>query len=276
MQQTATPFIVNALFSLASGSAMIVAANWMTETLIRTDPLFFTVVGGVLLGFSALIFGAAAKGVPLGLGLFISLQDALWVILTSLGLLLFADYFTGVGVGALLAVNTAVLGFTLAQMDWLRERFAHPDATSGFESRLVTEAAVSSSRDRIWARLAMLDDIVRYAPGLVSSTMVEGDSGMGAVRECRASGGEVWRERITAWDDGHSFELVFNTDSPDFPFPVRAMAGGWAIRDEAGETRVEAHISLTPKSAITRFLLPVLAFVNNRKFLKVIDNLDHA
>lgn len=276
MHQTATPFILNAVFSLASGSAMIVAANEMAEALIRTDPLVFTVVGAVLLGFSALIFGAAAKGVPLGLGLFIILQDALWVLLTSLGLLLFADAFTGVGVGALLAVNGAVLGFTVAQMDWLRERLAHPDASSGFESRLVTKAAVHASRDKIWARLAKLEDIVRYAPGLATSSMVEGTNGLGAVRECRAAGGETWRERITAWDDGHSFEMVFNTDSPDFPFPVHTMAGGWAVGEDAGKTWVEAHICLTPKGAVARFLLPLLAFVNDRKFLKIIDNLDQS
>jgi hypothetical protein len=76
------------------------------------------------------------------------------------------------------------------------------------------------SADRVWDYLRDFANIAGWHPGIVSGEM-EGGTGdqVGAVRRLAGPGGEVFRERLVALDDG---ERSYTYDLLESPFPVRS------------------------------------------------------
>ena len=81
-------------------------------------------------------------------------------------------------------------------------------------------AVLPVSADRIWEYLRDFANIADWHPGLVSGEMEEGAGDrVGGVRRLTGTGGELFRERLVALDDG---ERSYTYDLLEGPFPVRS------------------------------------------------------
>lgn len=80
-------------------------------------------------------------------------------------------------------------------------------------------AVLPVSADRVWDYLRDFANIADWHPGIVSGEMEEGTGDrVGSVRRLTGPGGEVFRERLVALDDG---ERSYTYDLFEGPFPVR-------------------------------------------------------
>ncbi len=134
------------------------------------------------------------------------------------------------------------------------------------------------SADRIWAVVRELGDIQRYMPSLTSSAILDGRTpGVGAVRECTDRKGARWRERCDSWEERRAFSVIFEADAPDFPFPFRAMRGGWEVDPIDGGSIVRVWWRVVPRRAATaRLLLPVMEHRARADFSAVIGRMGEA
>ena len=116
------------------------------------------------------------------------------------------------------------------------------------------------SADLAWEYLRDFGNIAEWHPGIATGEMEEGAGDqVGTVRRLTGPGGEVFRERLVALDDG---ERLYTYDMIEGPFPIRsyrstlriapvtdsghAFAEWWAwfdsdAEDEAGLTKTFAR-----------------------------------
>lgn len=78
-----------------------------------------------------------------------------------------------------------------------------------------------ASVDRVWNYLRDFGNIAEWHPGIISGEMEDGAPGdrVGGVRRLTGPGGELFRERLVALDDG---ERSSSYDLLESPFPVRS------------------------------------------------------
>lgn len=124
MQKFKNAFGYNAAFSLISGVIILVDAPYIAANLITAPLWFFQALGLVLMGFAGMIAFAAARDLPHGLGMFITLQDGLWVVATTGAMALFWQNITPMGAALIMAINLVVAAFGLAQLRLLKARQA--------------------------------------------------------------------------------------------------------------------------------------------------------
>lgn len=108
-------FGYNAAFSALSGIVIAMDAPWIAANLIAAPDWLVVGLGLVLVGFAGLIAVALLRGLPHTLGLFIILQDGLWVLLTTMAIVYFWEAITPLGVAVIMGINLLVAAFALAQ-----------------------------------------------------------------------------------------------------------------------------------------------------------------
>jgi hypothetical protein len=125
-----------------------------------------------------------------------------------------------------------------------------------------------------------LGSISRYMPELAQSEIRGGlPAGVGAVRACRHEQGHRWAEQCTAFDEqAMKFDVRFLTEEAGFPYPMRAMHGGWQVEPRVGGSRVTVWWSVTPS---VRFVPPwlVVALMGasiDRSFPKLVERMSAA
>jgi hypothetical protein len=121
-------------------------------------------------------------------------------------------------------------------------------------------AVLPISADLAWEYLRDFSNIAEWHPGIATGEMEDGAGDrVGSVRRLTGPGGEVFRERLVALDDG---ERLCTYDMVEGPFPIRsyrstlriapvtdsgqAFAEWWAwfdadAEDEAGLTKTFAR-----------------------------------
>jgi hypothetical protein len=121
-------------------------------------------------------------------------------------------------------------------------------------------AVLPISADLAWEYLRDFSNIAEWHPGIATGEMEDGAGDrVGSVRRLTGPGGEVFRERLVALDDG---ERLCTYDMVEGPFPIRsyrstlriapvtdsgqAFAEWWAwfdadVEDEAGLTKTFAR-----------------------------------
>jgi hypothetical protein len=76
------------------------------------------------------------------------------------------------------------------------------------------------SADLAWEYLRDFGNIAEWHPGIATGEMEEGAGDrVGSVRRLTGPGGEVFRERLVALDDG---ERLYTYDMIEGPFPIRS------------------------------------------------------
>ena len=80
-------------------------------------------------------------------------------------------------------------------------------------------AVLPVSADRVWEYLRDFGNIAEWHPGIAGGEMEHGTGDqVGGVRRLTGPGGEIFRERLVALDDG---ERSYTYDLLEGPFPIR-------------------------------------------------------
>lgn len=250
----------NALFSACTGLLAALAPGLVAGWLGTTGVSEVRIVGVQLLVFAVVVAWVARPRVvrPLPV-LLISAADAAWVVGTAPLLLLLSDQFNGTGSVLMIAVAGVVAACATGQVAGLVRQYAHPDGAGAYTHRVCVEVPADAPADALWKVISDLGSIAQHSPDLQSSKLVQGDSsGLGAARRCVDLQGKGWTEVCTAWDPGHAFTLRFDADAPDFPFPFRALVGGWVVEPRGAGATVRIWWELAPKARFGGGLLVVL------------------
>lgn len=266
----------NAAFSSICGASMLLApstiAAWLGIDATSLSQALLQGLGAGLLIFAAdLIHQATRPRLLTWRALYASTADLLWVGATAL-LLLGCPSLLGPS-GVLIAVALAVVVATMAVWQlWAIDR-AHRVANG--RHRHCISVATPTPAPAMWAVIAELGEIQRYMPSLKHSGLLDGaEPGAGAVRQCEDHRGKRWSEACTSFEPPHRFDVRFLADEPGFPFPARAMDGGWEVLPEGEGSVVRVWWELIPTPRLLApVLLPLLAFQVDRDFSKVIERM---
>ena len=113
-----TTLYANALFSSFCGLFMLLDSGWWSAEVLDVPEVVFIVLGAGLLLFALDVLLLARAVPPSILRLkIIFAADLAWVAATPILLLLYADYFSSLGVW--LTVDVAVIVAMFAMLEWL-------------------------------------------------------------------------------------------------------------------------------------------------------------
>ena len=250
MSLVRTALYSNAVFSTCTGLLATLAPGVVAAWLGTTAVGEVRIVGLQLLVFAAVValVGRPRTVKPLPV-LLISAADAAWVVGTGPLLVLLPEQFNTTGSALMVGVATVVAACATGQLVGLARQYAHPDRDSGFTHRVCLEVSAEAPADELWNVISDLGTIADHSPDLQSSDLVHGDApGVGAARRCVDQQGQGWTEVCTAWDPGRAFSLRFDTEAPDFPFPFRALVGGWIVEPKGEGTRVRIWWEMVPRA----------------------------
>lgn len=269
-QMLRPPLLMNAVFSGANGLLLTLAPVLIASWLGPKTTGIYSLLGVGLLLFCLTLGLLAARPTPLAV-LAITAADLGWVISTTGALLVWRHDFTSLGFT--LVVGTNVIVWTLAwfQLRSIRDIFqARGGSPDEYQVCIAVDTPVTA--DAFWRVLADLGSIQRYSPALKSSALTVGErSGIGCVRTCENTKGQVWSERCEEWEEGQSFVVTFLTDHPGFPFPFAKMRGGWRVAPSAAGCRVEVWWRVVPRQPWTAaVVLPLMAASAQRTFAGVV------
>jgi hypothetical protein len=268
--------LANAVFSTSCASVMIFAPAWVGDRLGLQIPLVLQIVGLGLVIFAVdLVHQATRPRMATWRALYASLADFLWVVATVGGVTFFAENLSDSGLFTVSAVAAMVFAFGAWQL-WGINR-VHRMPESGLYRHCVP-VHVNASAEAIWSVVSQLGEIQNYTPALKSSEVLDGkDPGVGAIRRCVNQAGKAWAEECVAFEPGCRFIVRFLAEAPDFPFPARAMVGGWEVFPSGDGSDVMVWWELQPKPAfLAPVLMPMLAFQGDRDFPKVIARMANA
>ncbi len=265
--------MANAIFSLISGLATIIYPTSLGQWLGIHAPLVLQVVGAGLVIFAVdLIHQATRFRIATWRGLYASTADFVWVIGSIALVVFFPAVLSAAGNVAVLTIAAAV--FTLGACQLWAIGHAHKIPGSD-EYRHCMIVEVNVPAEAMWRVISNLGDIKKYMPLLRHSAILgERTPGVGAVRVCEDHSGKQWAEECTEFNPGRNFVVRFLSEAPDFPFPAKAMRGGW----EVGPSRIGSHVmvwwELTPKQKLlVPVILPLLAWQADRDFPKVVQRM---
>jgi len=248
--------IANALFSAATGLLLVGFAEPVATAVGEVAPLVLRVIGAGLVPFAAfLVWTARRPDFVLGA----SIADLGWVA-GSAGLLVFLpSLFSSAGAVAVAGVAGVVLVFGLLQIAGLRAGSLNRDGRTEARSAFSIRRRVAAPPDVVWAIVRDLETIGRYHPDL-RGVEVTGDR-VGARRTCENRSGQRWTEEVVHWDEeARALTLRFDTDPPDFPYPIEEMVGGWRVEDRGRESEVVVWFEYTvPGGLLGEIAAPMIA-----------------
>ena len=112
------------------------------------------------------------------------------------------------------------------------------------EQHFTMERVVNAPKDQVWD---IVSDVGNYhvvtAPNISKVEILEG-SGLGMVRECSAPSGHSWEEICTLWEPGEAFAFEVNTQTEDYPFPLKSLSGLWKL-EELGPNKTRILLDFT-------------------------------
>lgn len=262
--------LANAAFSVSCALLMILKPSLVGDLLGIQAPWMLRGVGlGLGLFAADLIHQATRPRMAAWRALYASVADFLWVFGTFLWIVFFPETLSGAGLAIVLAVAGIVFVFGAWQL-WTIDR-AHKVPGTGM-SRHCILVNVSAPADAMWSVVSRMGDIKDYMPSLKSSEILDGKRpGVGAVRRCVDRRGKSWSEECVEYNAGRSFVVRFRTEAPDFPFPAKAMKGGWEVTPAAEGSEVKVWWELAPKPrCLAPVMIPLLAWQVDRDFAEVI------
>ncbi|MBV1860148.1 MAG: SRPBCC family protein [Nannocystaceae bacterium] len=255
MSLVRTALLSNALFSAATGVMAMAAPERVAGWLGRVPVVEVQVVGLALVVFAFVVARAAREKRPAPGSVFvISAADLVWVAGTGPLLLLLPDRFGGSGRMLMVGVAVAVGALAVLQLVGLASEYAHPDRDGEYSHRLFFDIPTSASANAMWSVVSDLGSVATHSETLRSSNL-DGEPGVGAVRQCVDTKGMSWTEHCTQWEPGRSLTLRFETGAPDFPFPFRSMTGGWIVEPLGDASTVRVWWDLMPKTRVGGGLL---------------------
>lgn len=260
----------NATFSGICGLLMLLWSGWVGGLLGVEGSFVLRLVGlGLLLFAADLIHQVSRSRLATWRALYASIADALWVVMSLLGLGLFPELFSWSGKVVLLLVAAIVATFGGWQI-WGIDRYYRQSPSSLHRHCLVVQTEAPAAA--IWSVIEQMGNIQRYMPSLLKSEILDNHlPGVGAVRRCQDRSGKSWMEECVAFEPGKSLTMRFVAEAPNFPFPASTMIGGWQVFAVGEGSEVMVWWELTPKPRwLAPILLSLLASRSDRDFIPVI------
>ena len=122
--------------------------------------------------------------------------------------------------------------------------------------KLSASVCIEASADRVWARLAALEDIALWSEPVLRARC-EGplSQGVGAERTCELVGHRTIRERWVAWEEGRSFTYE------GFGIPLMTRATNrWSVLPQGDKALLTSEAELEIKGGLLgRLFEPVMA-----------------
>lgn len=279
--QTSKPLrwalIGNALFSISCAGIVFLFPTHIAVTLGGQFEiwLLLSIAVGLCLFAGELLYQATRPRLLTLRALVASAADFMWVIGTVFLVFFYSHLFSTAGLALVAVIAVIVLIFGVWQF-WAAG-YAHRTHVRG-EYRHCVIVKVNVPPSQMWAVVSDLGGIVKYMPSLRHSKLIHGEFvGHGAIRQCEDQNGKRWREECIDYQMGKEFTLRFHAEAPDFPFPARAMRGGWKVISEDGATNVMVWWELTPKfPLLASVILPLMAFQVDRDFPELITRMASA
>ncbi len=237
----------NAAFSATGGLVALVGFAPIDGVLGTGNRPLVATAGAGLLVFAASVLAVAAL-VPrrvLRGTLAISIADLTWVAATAV-VFLAAD-LDRAAAPILGGVALIVAGFAIAQLRLRIAASRMTDLDSPVPERVHVERRLAAPATDVWPLLTDHDLYGRLAPNL-SRVEVLGGEGVGMQRRCYDTLGRGWNETCTLWDEGRQFAV--DVDTSDYPYPLQAMRGRWAVEPEGDRSRVTMDFELVPRPGV--------------------------
>lgn len=247
-----TALVANACFSATTGALAVGFPNEAASWLGDVSALAVTAVGVSLLGFAGFVGHTAARWFrdPIRVGV-ISVADLAWVGGTAFLLMVWPALFGAQGIGTMIAIAAIVGAFGVLQLYGTVAQFRHRSPGAAATHHVEIEVVADAPADALWNVVRDLGSIADYSDGLKSSAMLVGTRAeVGAVRRCVDTSGRAWNESCTVVEPGHSLVLDFDAQAPGFPFPFRAITGGWVLEPAGATTIVRLWWDLTPERGL--------------------------
>ncbi len=257
----------NGLFSLVTGALCLVFASQLS-TLFFAEP--FVLLGfsstqvvfelglGLLLFAALVLWTAAQQFTNRFRARLITIMDAGWVV-TSLALLLVGPaVWTSLGAALVLGVAIIVGFFALDQALGLAKLYqGSHEIEADYNGKRMTLRATgftSASPERVWQVMSHQEAYADVADNIES---VEVTSGHGAdmQRRCTDNAGRSWDETCTLWDEGRAYAFRVHTEAADYPYPIAALSGEWALKPMTDGTQITMTFNVTAKSGLLNGLM---------------------
>jgi hypothetical protein len=121
--------------------------------------------------------------------------------------------------------------------------------------KLFASVCIEAPADRVWARLAKLEDIQLWAEAVVHAqcdgTLTQG---VGAERTCELAGKRIIKEQWVAWEEGRSFTY----EGVGIPLMKRAI-NHWSVLPQGERSLLTSEAELEIKGGVVgRLLEPLL------------------
>lgn len=271
--------MANAIFSILSGSIMLLFPSMVAELTGAGPLLLYQIIGAGLLGFALYVGYLALRPNPNVFDvLLVSLGDIGWVLGSILLLALAYGVLSTQGIFVIAVVALIVLAFAAAQLRGIDRLFQVTDAAVPTH-RICIEVQTDAAAAKIWPIIADMGRIKEYSPHLASSSLRDGaQPAPGAVRECSDTKGNQWAEKCTlVSNEERQLSVTFLADEPGFPYPFRTMDGGWQVQPNDDGSIVTIWFETTPKqrwaapfilAIMTRSLVPNFTAVVSRMAAK--------
>lgn len=254
----------NAVFSTLSGLTLAAAPAMLSEWM-GIAPGYDWLLRSI--GIGLVIFAAVVAWVSMRPvvrpyeAVFIALADFGWVVGTAALLIMAPDAMNGAGKYA--AIGVACMVFTFAYLQLLgARRFLRETNPDLGDWRYCISVDVDAGADEAWRIVSDLGGISRYLATLTSSEVRDGaEPGIGAIRTCKNTQGQVWSEKVTNFQpEGRvrSFNVRFLDEEPEFPFPMKALYGGWSVEALGAGARINVWWSATPSVPVLPWMVVVL------------------
>jgi ribosome-associated toxin RatA of RatAB toxin-antitoxin module len=265
--------MANGTFSGISGLLMTFYSDWVASLIGTAGTLIIQLLGiGLILFSLELYYQSSRKRMIAWRALVASLADFGWVALSVLLLLWAHAEFSVLGVLLILFVAVLVALFGMYQLYGISQLYQSGEAG---KSRLCVRIKTPLERGRLWESVGDLGAIAEFAPFLKTSKLENYDepgSLVGARRTCSDLNGRTWSEVCTDFRPEEGFAVRFESNAPDFPFPMKEMTGGWKLEDLKGGCEVEVWWEFELRSRILgAILLPLISFKMERDMLATIQ-----
>ena len=241
----------NFFMSLLSGLILIIFQAQVAQIFGVMPNQVFPIVGAGLLFFALTIALEIKKQRALAI-LWISIQDALWVLASVVVLIWQPWAISTTGYWIIDGVAMIILLFFILQIRGL----ARMDTRNGAKL-LQFSRVVNAPVSTVWPLITDLENYHQVAPNLdavkVLSTQTRGE---GVVRSC-SHGQNSWQETCTLWEEEKMYRFEVDTSAPDYPFPFAKLQGTWEVEAiSPNQTRILMEFEVVYKKKIQNVLKP--------------------
>ncbi|MEO1210811.1 MAG: SRPBCC family protein [Cyanobacteria bacterium J06638_20] len=277
-----TALTINGFFSAVSGLVCILKPARLADLLLQQPlsilrlsmpELIFGLGIGLLLFAVLVLLTARQKITNRQRVQFITALDGVWVLGSGVLLTAFAHYFSGLGMAIIMGIAIAVAFFAVGQLIGLALMYQGKNEITvvrqGARLKLTARTLTHATPETVWQIMNDQEGYAIVADNLSKVEIISGQ-GYGMVRQCTNNDGQSWRETCTRWDEGRAFAFRIDTEAKDYPYPIGALTGEWALIPKPDHTQICMTFNISAKAGLLNRLRLTLMIA---PFAQVCDRL---